>query len=110
MANRIPEKGEIVARKPECNFTPCLNQFTTCIRGKRHRLGTNEKVARERFDWLMREDGQVETVKEANPLLGDLFTPWLHYVEKQHAPDRFRLCRDRLLDFLRFIGEGARIG
>jgi integrase len=99
-----------VGRKPECRFYESKKQFATTIRGRRYLLGADEKKARERFAFLMEQDGRIETVKDANPLLGDLFCAWIRYLKPYRHPDRLRLCKQRLAEFLDRMGHGARIG
>ena len=97
-------------RKPKLNFTECLGQWTTCIRGVRHRLGKDEKAAKETFEWLLIQDGQAEVQKEANPLLGDLFAAWQRHITSEgFHPSRLRLCKERLREFLKRMGLGARL-
>jgi integrase len=97
-------------RKPGCRWYQSKKQFVTTIRGSRYLLGADEKKAREKFAFLLENDGRSETVREANPLLGDLFSAWIWHLKPICHPDRLRLCKQRLAEFLDRMGHGARIG
>jgi len=99
----------MAGRTPKLNWTPCLGQYTTCIRGKRHRLGTDEKEAQRQFDFLMEQDGRADEELEANPTFRSVADRWLDYVKLSYTPERFRLCFARLKEFRDFIGLGTRI-
>src|SRR4051794_32027736 len=99
----------MAGRIPKLNWTPCLGQYTTCIRGKRYRLGTDEKDAQRQFDFLMEQDGRADEELEANPTFRSVADRWLDYVKLSYTSERFRLCFARLKEFRDFIGLGTRI-
>ena len=99
----------MAGRSPKLNWTPCLGQYTTCIRGVRHRLGTDEEEAKRQFDFLMEQDGRTEERVDPNPLFSIIVDRWLKHVEESYTPERHRLCWARLEEFVEFVGKGTRI-
>jgi integrase len=99
----------MAGRIPKLNWTECLGQYTTCIRGKRYRLGTDEDEAQQQFDFLMDQDGRIDEELDPNPPFRHIADRWLDHVKQSFTPDRFRLCYARLKEFRDFIGRGTRI-
>ena len=73
-------------------------------------LGRGRKEGARKVRIPLAQDGQTETAKEANPLLGNLFSAWIRHIAPIRHPDRLRLCKQRLREFLDRMGHGARIG
>jgi integrase len=99
----------MAGRTPKLNWTKCLGQYTTCIRGKRYRLGTDKDEAEREFEYLIRQDGRAEERPDPNPTFAAVADRWLEHVRQSHDPDRFRLCKARLEEFVRFVGVGTRV-
>ncbi len=95
-------------RKPKMNWQKSKGQFTTTIEGQFFRLGTEKTDAEERFRFLLNKFDLGET-PDSNPLFSVLVDKWLKFVEDNHDSDRFRLCYDRLEEFVEFVGAGIRV-
>jgi integrase len=96
-------------RKPEMNWQESKGQYTTTIDGHFYRLGTDEEKAGERFHFLLQQHDLGES-SDGNPTFGEVADRWLLFVEKNHDKDRYRLCRDRLEEFVEFVGKSLRVG
>jgi integrase len=95
-------------RKPQVNWTPSLNQYTTTIRGTTHKLGTDKKEAERTFNWLMAKAGLGEAA-DLRLTFSDVADDWLGYVEKVYSAKRYRICKARLTEFVRFVGAELRV-
>src|SRR4051794_17128392 len=95
-------------RKPRLNWTKCLGQYTTTVRGVRYKLGTDKGPAREQFEFLLRKADLGEPA-DHNPTFSSLADEWLDHVQDAHSRERYRLCRVRLRSFVSFIGEGTKV-
>lgn len=95
-------------RKPEINWQESKGQYTTTIDGHFYRLGTDEAKAGERFRFLLRKHDLGEP-GDGNPTFAEIADRWLVYVEENHNPDRYRLCHDRLEEFVEFVGKGLKV-
>jgi hypothetical protein len=80
--------------------------YTTTIEGKFHRLGTDKDQPEKQFRFFLNKHDMAEPVA-SNPTFGEVSEDWLLHVEKVHNPDRFRLCKPRVNDFLAFLGKDA---
>lgn len=98
-----------MARKPNLNWTDSLEQYTTTIEGVFHRLGTDKEIAQRQFDFLLNKADLGEDANR-NPPFADIADHWLAHVKEEHSEERYRLCKDRLEEFVKFIGLGVRIG
>ncbi len=96
-------------RKPEMNWQESKGQYTTTIDGHFYRLGTDEGNAGERFRFLLRKHDLGEP-GDGNPTFGEVADRWLVFVEENHDPERYRLCHDRLEEFVEFVGKGLKVG
>ncbi len=97
-----------MARKPKLNWTESLEQYTTTIDGVFHRLGTDKTIAERQFHFLLNKADLGESV-DKNPPFAEVADQWLAHVKENHAEDRYRLCKDRLEEFVRSIGLGVRV-
>lgn len=95
-------------RKPKLNWTPFLEQYTTTIEGKFHRLGTDKDEAEKQFRFLLNKHDLAEPVT-SSPTFGEVSEDWLLHVEKVHDRERLRMCRARVNDFLAFLGKDIRV-
>jgi hypothetical protein len=95
-------------RKPKLNWTPFLDQYTTTIEGKFHRLGTDKDEAEKQFRFLLNKHDMAEPVT-SSPTFGEVSEDWLLHVEKVYDRERLRLCRARVNDFLAFLGKDIRV-
>lgn len=98
----------MAGRKPNLNWTKSLAQYTTTIDGVFHRLGTDKEQAEKQFRFLLNKADLGEVV-DKNPLFSHVADQWLDHVEKQHSPERYRLCKGRLEEFVEFVGAGLRV-
>ena len=90
------------------NWQKSKGQYTTTIDGEFYRLGTDEEAAQRRFQFLMRKH-DLEEPGDGNPTFGEVADRWLLHVEKNHDPDRYRLCFDRLEEFVDFVEKGLKV-
>lgn len=95
-------------RKPQLNWTPSLNQYTTTIQGTIHKLGTDKEAAERTFKWLMLKANLGEAAN-LTVTFSDISDEWLDHVEKVYSPERYRICKARLTEFVRFVGEELRV-
>lgn len=98
----------MAGRKPKLNFTKSLSQYTTTIDGTFHRLGSDQKEAERQFQWLLNKQDLGEPV-DKNPTFGEVADAWLEYVKENHDPERYRLCKDRLEEFMESVGLKLRV-
>lgn len=95
-------------RKPRLNWTKSLGQYTTTIRGVRHKLGTDKKAAQEQFDFLVRK-ADIGEPADSDPRFSVLADQWLDHVQTTFSKERYRLCRDRIKSFVEFVGRETRV-
>ncbi len=95
-------------RKPELNWTDSLGQFTTTIDKVFHRLGTDKPKAEQEFRFLLNKADLGEVV-DKNPVFAQVADQWLGHVRENHSPERYRLSRDRLQEFVEFVGDKLRV-
>ena len=95
-------------RKPKLNWTPFLGQYTTTIEGKFHRLGTDKTEAEKQFHFLLTKHDMAEPVA-GSPTFGEVAEAWLLHVEENQDPERFRLCKARINEFLAHLGKDIKI-
>ncbi len=95
-------------RKPRVNWTPSLSQYTTTIQGRTHKLGTDKKEADRVFNWLMAKAGLGEAA-DLRLTFSDIADDWLEEVKKDYSPKRYRICKARLTEFVRFVGKEFRV-
>ena len=95
-------------RPTKLNWTPCYNQYTCTIDGKRHRLGQDKEKAERQFKFLMR---QSERGAKPDPSITfhEVCDYFLEHVKEHHNPDRYRICSERLQEFKDHLGEGSRV-
>jgi integrase len=99
----------MAGRKPKLNWTPSVGQYTTTVDGVFHRLGTDREQAETQFRWLLNKQDLGESA-DSNPFVSDVLDAWLiKHVKQKHDPERYRLCRARLEEFVAFIGENLRV-
>ena len=97
-----------MAGKPHLNWTPSREQFTTTIDGVFHLLGADKTKAEQQFRFLLNKADLGEIV-DKNPCFSHIADQWLEFVRKHHAPERYRLCKGRLDEFVNFVGVGLRV-
>lgn len=95
-------------RKPSLNWHKSKGQYTTTIEKQFYRLGTNLEAAQEQFQFLLSKHDMGE-VADHNPLFSVIVDKWLTFVHENHDPERYRLCRDRLEEFVEFVGRATRV-
>ena len=95
-------------RKPSMNWQESKGQYTTTIDGQFYRLGTAKDEADERFKFLLRKHDLGEP-GDGNPTFGEVADRWLIHVEENHDPERYRLCKDRLEEFVEFVGRRLKV-
>lgn len=95
-------------RKPQMNWQKSKGEYTTTIDGQFYRLGTDEEEAEKQFRFLLdkHEDGEAA---DPNPPFCVIVDKWLEYVKENHDPERYRLCKDRLEEFVEFLGLGMKV-
>jgi integrase len=91
-------------RKPKVNWTPSLSQYTVTIDKKLHRLGIDEEDAERQYRLLL-EQHDLAVPVDANPTFGEIADQWLEHVRLTQDPERFRLCKGRINEFLAFLGR-----
>src|SRR5262249_44861619 len=95
-------------RKPSLNFTKSLGQYTTTVNGKLPRRGTDKDEAEQQFRWLMNKHDRGEPVAK-NPTFSQIADAWLEYVKENHDPERYRLSRDRMDEFVAWVGVQLKV-
>jgi len=98
----------MAGRKPKLNWTPSRDQYTTTIDGEFHLLGSDKTKAEQQFRYLLNKADLGEVV-DKNPCFAQIADQWLDFVHKHHAPERYRLCKGRLDEFVEFVGAGLRV-
>jgi integrase len=93
----------MAGRPPKLNWTKSLGQYTVTIGKKLHRLGADQAAAETQFRFLLTKHDLAEPVT-ANPTFGEVADHWLEHVRQRHDKERFRHCRDRINEFLAFLG------
>jgi hypothetical protein len=99
---------EMAGRKPQLNWTKSRSQYTTTVNGVFHLLGPDKEEAEKQFRWLLNKHDLGEPV-DTNPRFADVADAWLEHVKTNHDPDRYRLCKGRLTEFVRSVGERIRV-
>jgi integrase len=95
-------------RKPKLNWTPFLKQYTCTIEGKFHRLGTDKEEAEKQFRFLLTKHDLAEAVS-SNPTFGEVAEAWLDHVQQSYDPERYRLCKARVNEFLAHLGKDIKV-
>lgn len=95
-------------RKPKVRWTPSLKQFTVTVGGKLHRLGTDKDAAAVQFQFLLHKHDLSEPAT-TNPTFADVADAWLEHVLQNHDPERYRLCKARLTEFVAFAGVNLKL-
>jgi integrase len=95
-------------RKPKLNWTRSLGQFTTTIEGKFHRLGTDRTEAEQQFRFLQVKHDMDELVA-GSPTFGEVADAWLDHVQQSYDPERYRLCKARVNEFLAYLGKDIKV-
>lgn len=95
-------------RKSSLNFTKSLGQYTTTVNGKLHRLGADREQAEQQYRWLMNKHDRGEPVAK-NPSFSQIADAWLEYVKENHDPERYRLSRDRMEEFVAWVGVQLKV-
>jgi integrase len=98
----------MAGRKSELHWTKSRGQYTTTIDGVFYPLGTDKEEAERQFRFLLNKHDLGEPV-DTNPTFAQVVDQWLDHVQKSHDPDRYRLCKARMEEFVRFVGEGRRV-
>lgn len=98
----------MAGRKPKLNWTKSLGQYTVTIAGKFYRLGTDKDEAEKQYGFLLNKHDLGEPA-DLNPVFSVVADQWLEHVREHHDPDRYRHCKARLEEFLRFAGVGIRV-
>lgn len=99
----------MAGRKPKLNWTKSVGQYTTTIDGVFHRLGTDKIKAEQKFRYILNKADLGEVV-EKNPVFARIADQWLEFVQTHHTPKRYRQCRERLQEFVQFVGGNLRVG
>ena len=95
-------------RKPKINWQKSKGQYTTTIDGQFYRLGEDFEEADKLLRFLLRKH-DLDEPSDGNPTFGEVVDSWLLFVEENHDKERFRLCFDRLQEFVQFIGCSLRV-
>jgi integrase len=98
----------MAGRKSKPNWTPSRDQYTTTIDGEFHLLGRDKAKAEAQFRFLLNKADLGEIV-DKNPFFAHIADQWLDFVKKNHAPERYRLCKGRLEEFVEFVGPGLKV-
>jgi integrase len=98
----------MAGRKPNLNWTPSLGQYTVTLDKKLHRLGVDRTEAQKQFHFLLTKHDMAEPVT-GNPTFGEVAESWLLHVEQDYDPERFRLCKARVNEFLAHLGRDIKI-
>jgi integrase len=102
------QENGMAGRKPQLNWTKSRSQYTTTVNGVFHLLGSDKEEAEKQFRWLLNKHDLGEPV-DTNPRFADVADAWLEHVKTNHDPDRYRLCKGRLTEFVRSVGERIRV-
>jgi integrase len=94
----------MTGRPPKLNWTPSLGQFTVTINKKLHRLGTDHAEAERQFRFLLQKHELAEPASAA-ATFAEVADAWLEHVRTTQDPERFRLCKGRVNEFLAFLGR-----
>jgi len=95
-------------RKPQINWQKSKEQYTTTIDGQFYRLGEDFEEADKLFRFLLRKH-DLDEPSDGNPTFGEVADRWLLFVEENHDKERYRLCFDRLQEFVKFAGRSLRV-
>ena len=69
---------------------------------------TDKDEADRQYRFLLNKHDLGEPV-ETNPTFASVADQWLEHVQSDHNPDRYRLCRDRIEEFVSYVGEGTKV-
>lgn len=94
----------MIGRPREVNWTSSLGQFTVTIGKKLHRLGKDEAEAEKQYRFLLSKHELAEPVT-SSPTFGDIADAWLDHVQATQDPQRFRLCKGQVNEFIAFLGR-----
>jgi integrase len=98
----------MAGRPPKLNWTKSLGQYTVTIGKKLHRLGTEREAAERQFRFLLTKHDLAEPVS-TNPTFAEVADAWLEHVQESNDPERYRLCRDRINEFLVSVGGDLKV-
>ncbi len=98
----------MAGRKPQMNWTKSRGQFTCTIDGEFHLLGADREEAERQFRFLLNKHDLGERAF-TNPPFAQIADQWLEHVSQTYGVERYRLCKARLEEFVRFVGEGRRV-
>ncbi len=99
----------MAGRPPRLNWTKSLGQYTTTINKKLHRLGADKTAAEQQFRFLLSKHDFQEPIATVNPTFAEIADRWLSHVEENCDPERYRLCKARLEEFVQLNGLGLRV-
>lgn len=91
-------------RKPEVRWNNSRGQYTVTLDKKLHRLGTDRAEAERQFRFLLQKAELAEPVA-SNPTFGEVADAWLEHVQQAQDPERYRLCRGRINEFIAHLGR-----
>src|SRR5262245_19180486 len=97
-----------MARIPRLNWTKSRGQFTATIEKRLYHFGTDRHEAEKQFHFLLAKHDMDEVIN-ASPTFGEVADLWLDHVQQTHDAGRFRVCRDRVNEFLAYLGNDIRI-
>jgi integrase len=98
----------MAGRKPTLNWTKSRSQYTVTVAGRFHLLGTDEEEAKRQYRFLLNKHDLGEPA-EKNPVFAYVADQWLDHVRNDHGPERYRLCKARLEEFVLHVGESTRV-
>ncbi len=98
----------MAGRKPRLNWTKSRAQYTVTIAGRFHLLGPDRDEAEPQYRFLLNKHDLSEPV-ETNPLFAAIADQWLGHVQAEHTPERYRLCKARIEEFVLHVGERIKV-
>jgi integrase len=98
----------MAGRKPTMNWTKSRKQWTVTVAGRFYLLGTDKDEAERQYRFLLNKHDLDEPV-ETNPIFASICDQWLEHVKQNHDPDRYRLCKARIEEFVLHVGEGKKV-
>ncbi len=97
----------MAGRKPSLNWTKSRGQYTVTVAGRFYLLGTDKDEAERQYRFLLNKHDLGEPV-ETNPTFASVADQWLLHVRDNHDPERYRLCKPRIEEFVLHVGENTK--
>jgi integrase len=98
----------MAGRIPALNWTRSRGQYTVTISGKFHLLGTDKDAAEQQYRFLLNKHDLGELVS-MNSGFAEVADLWLEHVQNNFSATRYRLCKARLEEFIKFVGTDMRV-